>query len=92
LDNDKAFAAYALILIAGVASLLTTLVLTGPGTWPSPVHILEHVAMGLAIRAGYKSVGGWSWADWSVAGDRVRDPITAGELLASSGAHADALS
>jgi hypothetical protein len=72
-DNDKTFAACALILVLGVVSMLSAAVMVlGDGTWPSPLSFAEHVALGLMMRAGYKTIGGFHWADWSIAGDRVR--------------------
>lgn len=74
MDNDKTFAAYALILVLGVVSMLTAAVMVlGDGTWPSPLAFAEHVALGLMMRAGYKSIGGFDRADWSVTSDRVRE-------------------
>lgn len=87
LNTDKAFAAYALILVSGVASLLTASVLVGFATLPSPGVFLEHVALGLAIRAGYKSIGGWNAADWSITGETAGEArVTAGILSSSSAA------
>lgn len=91
LDNDKAFAAFALFLIAGVATLLSTLVLTGPGTWPSPLVVGEHVALGLSMRAAYKWIGGWNWADWSVTSEHAPARAAADEVFAAPGATADAM-
>jgi hypothetical protein len=89
LDNDKAFAAYALILFLGVICMLTAAVtVLGTGTWPTPLHLAEHVTLGLAMRASYKWIGGWNPADWSVAGDGAG----AAAELEPSGATADALS
>jgi len=88
LDNDKAFAAFALILLVGVVSVITTVVTTGPGTLPTPLHLAEHVALGLSMRFAYKWIGGFDTADWSVASDRVREPA----VMAPSGATADAMS
>jgi len=81
LDNDKAFAAYALLLFLGVVTMLTvTMSLLGAGTWPTPTHLAEHVGLGLLMRAAYKWIGGWNWADWSVTSDRVREAAGAGAL------------
>jgi hypothetical protein len=88
LDNDKAFAAFALILLAGVVSVIMTVVTTGPGTWPTPLHLAEHVALGLSMRFAYKWIGGFNAADWSVTSDRVRE---AAEMV-PTGATADAMS
>jgi hypothetical protein len=88
LDNDKAFAAFALILLVGVVSVISTVVLTGPGTWPTPLHLAEHVALGLSMRFAYKWIGGFDSADWSVASDRVRETAE----MVPTGATADAMS
>jgi hypothetical protein len=82
LDNDRVFAACALVLIASVATLLSTQVLLGPGTFPSPLAFAEHVALGLSMRAAYKWIGGWNPADWSVVGERTVEAIAVPELLA----------
>ncbi|MEB2346641.1 MAG: hypothetical protein OZ948_18090 [Deltaproteobacteria bacterium] len=89
MDNDKAFAAYALFLFVGVVAVISALVtVLGTGTWPTPLHLAEHVTLGLVVRASYKWVGGWNPADWSLAGSgaRARTP-GAEEVL---GATADA--
>jgi hypothetical protein len=87
-ENDKTFAAYALILALGVASMLIFgVTVLGDGTWPSPLSMAEHVALGLLMRAGYKQIGGSSWADWSLAGDSAEE---AAELL-PAGSTADAI-
>jgi hypothetical protein len=91
-DNDKAFAGYALILIAGLASLLTASVLGGIVHLPATSVFLEHVALGLAMRASYKSIGGWDWADWSVGSEPAGAARVARGLRSPSGAiaHAEA--
>jgi hypothetical protein len=71
LDNDKAFAIYALLLIAGVASMITASLVAGFATLPSPIGFVEHLALGLAFRAAYKGFGEFSWDDWSLLNDRV---------------------
>ena len=87
MHDDKAFAVYALLLILGVATALTSgMLLFGNGTWPSALAVVEHVALGLLMRAAYKTIGGWNWADWSVAGDAVPEAASAEEVLAGSGA------
>jgi hypothetical protein len=75
LNNDKAFAVYALLVIGGVFSVLTALVLSGIASVPPLPTLLADVAMGLTVRAGYKWVGGWTWADWSLSGDPIAEPI-----------------
>ena len=61
MDNDKAFAAYALVIFAGVASVLTASVLSGTAALPSALVFLEHLAMSLALRTAYKSLDGTYW-------------------------------
>jgi len=90
LDNDKVFAAYALILIAGVTSTIATSVMVGFASLPSPVVFFEHVAMGLMVRSAYKFVGGWNWADWTVTGESTADAVSAADRLTPSGPAANA--
>jgi hypothetical protein len=90
LDNDKSFAAYALVLIAGVTSTLTASVMVGFASLPSPALFLEHVALGLMMRASYKSFAGWDWAEWSIMGERAAKTPEAGEFVAPAGAAANA--
>jgi hypothetical protein len=70
LHNDKSFAVYALILVAGVTSVLTASILAGFARLPSPQVFLEHLALGLLMRASYKSIAGWNWADWTITSGR----------------------
>ena len=70
MDTEKRFVAYALVLVAAVASVLTASLFAGVARLPSPLVFLEHVALGLAMRASYKSMGGWNWADWTFTVDR----------------------
>ena len=90
MDKNRTFAAYALILIAGVGSVLMTSVLAGVSTAPSPLAFLEHVALGLTIRAAYKSFGGWDWADWSITSEPTGEELAAAGYLRSSGGTAGA--
>ena len=69
MQNDKAFAVAAVALIAGLASVLTASVLAGFASLPSPLVFLEHVGMGLLMRASYKAIGGWNWADWTLTSE-----------------------
>ena len=69
MQNDKAFAVAAIVLFAGLASVLTASVLAGFATLPAPLLFLEHVAMGLGMRASYKFIGGWNWADWTLTSE-----------------------
>ena len=67
MHDNKAFAAWALFIVAGAGLVFATLVLTGIATLPPLTTFLTDVAMGLGIRAAYKQVGGWEWAEWSWA-------------------------
>jgi hypothetical protein len=69
LSNDKAFAIYALTIFAGIASVVTASLMAGSATLPSPLGVLEHLAMSFGFRAAYKGFGGFSWDDWSLLGD-----------------------
>jgi hypothetical protein len=82
LQDNKAFAAWALFLVAGAATLITTLVLAGIATVPPLATLLTDIAMGLGIRAAYKQIGGWDWSDWSwsFAGDSVEIVAAAAPL------------
>ena len=62
MDNDRVFAAYALLLVGGVASVITASVTSGIATLPSAGVFLEHVVMSFGFRAAYKSLGGFEWA------------------------------
>jgi len=90
LDSDNAFTVYALILISGVASVLTASVIAGAAIPPSPGVFLEHVLLGLAIRASYKSIGGWNGADWSFTSEASAEATAATGLPASSNPAANA--
>ena len=90
MDNDKALAGYALILIAGVASVLTASVLAGVTRLPSPVVFMEHVALGLMIRAAYKSLGGWNCADWSFTSEPAGEAAAAKAFPSPSSTTANA--
>jgi hypothetical protein len=58
---DKTFAAYALILAAGTACVLTLAVTAGGGSFPPAVYMIEHLILALSIRAAYKSFDGPVW-------------------------------
>lgn len=90
MDNDRIFAAYALLLFFGVVTLLTTLLVVNGRGFPAPLAFAEHVALGLSWRFAYKWIGGVNRADWSVTSDRVREPE--GELLPAGGDTAGAMS
>ncbi len=59
--NDKAFTAYALLLIAGTAAVLTFAVVAQGGSFPPVVYMIEHLLMALALRASYKCFDGPAW-------------------------------
>jgi hypothetical protein len=63
MSNDRIFAAYALILVAGVASVITASVTAGIAAVPSAGVFLEHVALSFGFRAAYKSLGGFEWVE-----------------------------
>ena len=63
MNDNRAFAAWVLIVVGGAVALLTTFVATGFAALPPLGDILEHAALGLCIRAAYKSTGGWNWAE-----------------------------
>ena len=84
LDDDHAFAAYALILTALIASVITATIATGVTQLPSPASFFEHLALSFLIRAGYKGFGGFDWADWSVTSGRARE-VDAGASAAMPG-------
>jgi hypothetical protein len=71
LSDNKAFAAWALSLVAGAAILVIAVTSTGLTSLPDPFTFLQKVAMGLSVRAAYKWFGGWDWNEWSIAGDAV---------------------
>lgn len=88
MDNDKAFAAYVLVLVAGVTSMITTSLMAGFATLPSPVTFVEHLSLSLLFRFAYKSFGGFDWSEWAVTSDAVTEPTATAEQVASSGATA----
>lgn len=85
LGDNKAFAVWTLLLLAGTASLVAMLTLTGLTTLPDPLTFLQKVMMGLGVRASYKWFGGWDWAEWSIGNE-----ASEGEHYANPGAPADA--
>ena len=54
MDNDKAFTIYALVIFAGLASVLTASLMAGAATLPTPLSVLEHLALSFGMRASYK--------------------------------------
>jgi hypothetical protein len=90
LNDNKAFAAWALFVIAGSAALMMFVAFVLGAKLPPFTTFAEHVAMGLCVRAAYKSTGGWNWADWSIAGESTGEPTEAG-VHAQPGATAGAM-
>jgi hypothetical protein len=91
LDRNKAFTIYALTLIAGVASVITASLMAGYATLPTPLLFVEHVALGLGIRAAYKYIGGFDLSDWTFTGEPIPAASEAVEAT-PAGATADATS
>ncbi|MFT5441937.1 MAG: hypothetical protein ACI8W3_000979 [Myxococcota bacterium] len=58
MQNDKVFITYALTLIVGTASLLAFVVISSAPSIPSAAYLLEHLTLGLMVRAYYKSFDG----------------------------------
>jgi hypothetical protein len=85
LDNNKAFAAWVLLVVGGAGTLLLTLILTGVASMPPLPNIMADVALGLCIRFAYKWVGGFDSADWSFAGVPTEEAIGADDLHAHPG-------
>lgn len=84
MDNDKVFALYATILAGAVASIITASVVTGVAALPGPLALLEHIAMSFGFRAAYKSIGGWSWDEWSVTSSRPAEVVVHGAAEAAA--------
>lgn len=77
MNDDRAFLTYAVALAAGVTSLLTFILFTQAGSIPEPVYVLEHVALGLSVRAYYKAFDGES--GWFAVARGVRNYLGLGE-------------
>ncbi len=60
MQNDKAFIVYAMALVVGISTLVIFVLGTGASTIPTPIYLIEHVGLALAIRAYYKSFDGVS--------------------------------
>ena len=58
MNNDKAFAIYALALVAAVGCLFSIAVATGIASIPTIAFIVEHGALAIFIRSAYKSFDG----------------------------------
>ena len=91
MHDNKAFAAWVLLVIGGAGTLLLCLLLTGVAELPPLLNIVADVALGLSVRAAYKWVGGFEWADWSIAGDATGEAIALGDLHEQPGAAAGAM-
>jgi hypothetical protein len=89
LDDNKAFAAWVLLVVGGAGTLLLCLLLTGVAELPPLLNIAADVALGLSVRAAYKWVGGFEWADWSIAGESTGE--AADDLHVQPGAPAGAM-
>jgi hypothetical protein len=90
-DNDKVFAAWALALIASVASVLTATVVAGVATLPSPMMFGEHLLMAFGVRAAYKSFGGVTWPLWLAELLAEHEAAEAPAEVEVEGAAADAI-
>ena len=90
LNDNNAFAVWALFLIAGSAALMMFVAFVLGAKLPPFTTFAEHVAMGLCVRAAYKSTGGWNWADWSIAGESS-EPVAADDMHVQPGATAGAM-
>jgi len=75
--DDKVFTAYALLLIAGTASVLTFAVVAQGGSFPPAVYMLEHLLMALALRASYKSFDGPAWFPYASQRQSVSEEVEA---------------
>jgi hypothetical protein len=60
MNNDNAFAIYALALVGAVCGLFSIAVATDLASLPTIAFIVEHGALGVCVRAGYKSLDGWN--------------------------------
>ncbi len=58
MDNNKAFTTYAILIAAGVLSVLSASVMAGDLVLPTPLVFLEHVSLSLLFRAAYHSLDG----------------------------------
>jgi hypothetical protein len=74
MGNNSAFKGYVVLVVGGAALVIASLILAGIATVPPLTTFLTDVALGLAIRASYKQIGGWDWNEWkwSFAGDSAQ--------------------
>lgn len=70
MHKDKIFAAYAMTLVLSLLTVLTGMIYLGVAELPPALVFAEHLVLGLAMRASYKSFGGFDWAEWSLLSDR----------------------
>ncbi len=65
MDNDKAFTIFALLIFAGIASVMTAVLANGAPHLPTPVEFIEHAALSFGFRAAYKNgIGGGGAEEW----------------------------
>ena len=67
MDNDKAFAAFAFLVAAGLTTVLAICIGLGITSLPAPLVLAEHVLLSLLIRGAYKGIGGFKLSDWTIA-------------------------
>jgi hypothetical protein len=83
-DNDKAFALWAVTLILVAVSAISTAVMMGIATFPTSLFVLEHLGLGLCFRAAYKSLAGPGWlfgdAEDRAVADAVEHPALSGDM------------
>jgi len=89
-ENDKLFAAYALILVAGIGSVIAALIAVGVASPPDPLGLAEHLTFSLLMRASYKSLDGWDWSEWTLAFGHARARVAAVARTSIGGGAADA--
>jgi hypothetical protein len=84
-ENDKLFAAYALVLVAGIGSVIAALLAVGVASPPDPLGLIEHVTFSLLMRASYKSLDGWDWSEWTLKAAHPRARAAAASRRPSIG-------
>jgi hypothetical protein len=77
MNNDRAFAVYAVALIGGAIIVLASLILAGIGELPAPLFILEHLTLALLFRGAYKSLDGPYGAFWRSDDETVAESASA---------------
>ena len=90
MENDKLFAAYALVLVAGIGSVIAALLAVGMASPPDPLWLIEHLTFSLLMRASYKSLSGWDASEWSLAFARPRVRVAAAARSSLGGGAAGA--